>query len=242
MRNPYAVFSFEEKTLTFFYKEIDPQKSWNIWIEDEQSIGFLINPKRNGNPDWTIDNINDKIETVIFDKTFKNFKPNFTSYWFSGLKNLKTIKNLDFLDTSNVEDMRFMFSDCNSLEEIDLSHFDTSKVKNFSYMFDHDYLLETLDLSSFSNESVVWEDKPHEEFDNGYASMFWGCSNLETIYASNKWDENQSVLPLSGWLFADCPSLIGGEGSKPFDPEYDGPYARIDNGPQKPGYFTLREK
>lgn len=241
MRIPYMTFSPEDKTLIFSYEDIQPTQNKDIWINKNGTLSHTINTNRNGYLEW-LDVINEDVQIVIFNENFKNIKPKFTSHWFQGLINLKEIKNLNFLNTDEVEDMRFMFYKCSSLKNIDLSNFNTSKVKNFSYMFSFDESLENLDISSFSNQSVIWENKPFNEFDNGYASMFWGCNNLKTIYIGNSWDETQKVLPMSGWLFADCPVLKGKKGSMPFDPEYDGIYARVDRGLEKPGYFTLREK
>ena len=67
-----------------------------------------------------------------------------------------SIKKIDFgnnFDTSNVENMRSMFSG-SKFVELDLSNFNTSKVKDMSYMF---YNSETtkINLSSFDTSSVL---------------------------------------------------------------------------------------
>ena len=45
-----------------------------------------------------------------------------------------------------------MFSNCSSLEEIDLSHFNTDNVINMSCMFFGCSLLKELNLSNFNTE------------------------------------------------------------------------------------------
>lgn len=245
MKIPYVKFFIDEKKIIFYFNEVNKddilQKmddDGENFITNDGAINFLIK-EENVTPKWANTKM---VEQAIFDASFTDYMPTSTAYWFYNLSQLTKIINIENLNTSNVTNMFWMFANCSLLKNIDLSHFNTSKVKNMSYMFAHCHSLETIDLSSFSNEGIEWEDKPKEEDDNGYAAMFWDCPKLETIYIGNSWDENQKVLPMSGWLFADCPVLKGEKGSKPFDPEYDGIYARVDNGPEKPGYFTYKIK
>ena len=66
--------------------------------------------------------------------------------------------------------------------------------------------------------------------------MFGDCSNLKTIYVSDKF----TVASGSDDIFYDCTSLVGGNGTK-YDESYiDTEYARIDNPPDAPGYFTYK--
>ena len=66
--------------------------------------------------------------------------------------------------------------------------------------------------------------------------MFDYCTNLETIYAGNKWKTTQ-ITPKQ-YLFRDCKKLVGGEGTAYNDLHTDTKYARIDGGPDAPGYLT----
>ncbi len=60
----------------------------------------------------------------------------FSSVWISQLfTGLVEINNINEIDTSGVEDMSCMFSDCSSLSSLDLSGWDTSSVTNMSSMF-----------------------------------------------------------------------------------------------------------
>ena len=65
----------------------------------------------------------------------------------------------------------FMFSDCSSLESIDLSSFNTTKVTNMSSMFSDCSSLESIDLSSFNAINVA-----------DMSWMFTNCSSLKKKY------------------------------------------------------------
>ncbi|WP_122639114.1 BspA family leucine-rich repeat surface protein [Romboutsia sp. Marseille-P6047] len=72
---------------------------------------------------------------------------------FIGCSELTDIKFGGEFTTKSVSLMNNMFKDCASLENIDLSSFDTSNVENMSYMFS-DSLLKKVDLSSFDISNV----------------------------------------------------------------------------------------
>lgn len=63
--------------------------------------------------------------------------------------NLKTI-DISKLNTSNVTNMRNMFSSMQFVEELDLSNFDTSKVTSFNTMFSGCSALKKINMSSFT--------------------------------------------------------------------------------------------
>ena len=73
-------------------------------------------------------------------------------------------------DTSKVNDMSSMFSNCISFSSLDLSGWDMSNVTNMSFMFDGCSSLTSLDLSGWVISNAT---------DTG--SMFNGCSKLSTI-------------------------------------------------------------
>lgn len=94
-------------------------------------------------------------------------------------------------------------------------------------MFDDCTSLTTIDLSSFNTENVTET--------NG---LFYGCENLKTIYVGDGW--NMSYITDSKNMFADCPNLVGGQGTKYDDDHTDIEYAHIDGGESNPGYFTKK--
>lgn len=96
--------------------------------------------------------------------------PDFVSFYYCDLEEL----DLSWLDTSNIENMQYMFSNCSSLTGLDLSNFNTEKVTSMMRMFATCPALEELDLSSFDTSSV-----------ETMANMFSGCSSLETLDISS---------------------------------------------------------
>jgi len=66
--------------------------------------------------------------------------------------------------------------------------------------------------------------------------MFYGCSNLKTIYAGSGWTTN--AVTYSPYMFNGCTSLVGGKGTTYNSSYVDAGYAHIDGGPSNPGYFT----
>ena len=67
--------------------------------------------------------------------------------------------------------------------------------------------------------------------------MFYNCSNLTTIYAGSNWDT--AGVTSSSSMFANCTSLVGGQGTAYNDANpKDKTYAHIDGGTSNPGYFT----
>ena len=57
------------------------------------------------------------------------------SYMFNDCSSLKEL-NLSSFNTNQVTNMSWMFSDCSSLKELNLSSFNTNRVTNMSWMFD----------------------------------------------------------------------------------------------------------
>ena len=93
-----------------------------------------------------------------------------------GEQRTRNILDLDLFnfDTSNVTNMRSMFSDMPKLTSLNLSNFDTSKVTNMSQMFESMSSLTTLNLSSFDTSQVT---------DMSY--MFCDTSKLTSLNLSN---------------------------------------------------------
>jgi surface protein len=157
------------------------------------------------------------------------------SYMFYNCTSLTEI-DLSIFDTSNVTDMSFMFYNSTSLTEIDLSSFDTSNVTTMDSMFDGCESLIEIDLSSFNIDKV-------EEM----TDMFYNCHALETIYVSDQWyvevidvgSEPGSLISSSS-MFYNCDSLVGGKGTAYDSIKTNGAYANVDGGHASPGYLTLK--
>ena len=166
---------------------------------------------------------------------------------FNGCSALTTLDFSNF-NTSNVADISVMFADCHSLTSIDLSNFNTSNVTDMSEMFASCFGLSTLDLSNFNTSNVTNMASMFcgstitslniSSFDTSnvenFSEMFKDCNALVTIYGGD-WDF--SSLDDDGGMFANCVSLVGGNGTSYNSIHTDATYARIDRA-GTPGYFT----
>lgn len=132
---------------------------------------------------------------------------------------------MEYLNTSEVTNMAYMFTDCTQLRSLDLSAFNTSKVTGMSGMFSGRCMLTILDLSTFNTSKVTW--MPH---------MFLDCTLLRTIYVGDGW--STTTVAASADMFTGSERLVGGKGTE-YNSEYtDKKYARIDEGTSNPGYFS----
>ena len=82
--------------------------------------------------------------------------------------------DMSHFDASLVTDMTFMFLKCNALTNIDFSNFNTSSVTLMSRMFTLCTSLISLDLSSFNTSKVIH-----------ISEMFKSCSSLKYLDISN---------------------------------------------------------
>lgn len=183
-RTMYGRLNTDTQTLTIYY-------------EDNWQKGDFTIPS-NGTPYWRYnDNLGykglAKIKTVVFDPSFKDARLKDCSWWFSGFKGLTTITHLEYLNTSQVTNMQYMFSNCESLEALDLSTFNTENVTNMSNMFYYCKSLKSLNLSSFNTSKV-----------NYMGSMFHDCESLTALNLSSFNTENISDYE---YMFHCCKSL-----------------------------------
>ena len=121
--------------------------------------------------------------------TFNKLSDNF----LKNESNIKSIKKLKGLDTSNVTSMQEMFDGCSSLTSLDLSSLDTSKVTSMSGMFNGCSSLTSLDLSNFNTSNVT-----------DMHFMFYGCSKLTSLDLSSF--DTSNVTNMSN-MFDRCSSL-----------------------------------
>lgn len=107
--------------------------------------------------------------------------------------------NLKNWNTTNIENISYLFSESSNLVELDLSNWNTSRVTNMSYLFQNSSKITSLDLTNWDTSSVT---------DMSY--LFNGCTSLTTIKGLNTW-ETSKVTNMSG-IFLECTSLISLEG------------------------------
>ena len=95
-------------------------------------------------------------------------------YQFYGMRSVAEIETS--FDTGITQNMMYMFSDCYSLDNIDVSTFDTSSATNMRYMFYTGSEMKKLDLSNFDTSNVT-----------DMYGMFLNMYKLEELDLSN-WD------------------------------------------------------
>ena len=191
----YAVFEGSTGTLTFKCSPSKPEGAYDL------------------NHDWYA--ISKNIKKVVFDASFANARPTSCFMWFRGCENLTTIEGIEYFNTENVTNMRYMFDLCKSLKSLDLTNFNTENVTDMYYMFAYCTSLESLDLTNFNTAKVT-----------NMAGMFQSCYALKTIYASDKFVTDQ--VTESTCMFSDCLNLKDYTSSKE-----DHTYANCTT-----GYFT----
>ena len=120
-------------------------------------------------------------------------------YLFNRCENLKQISGISKWDTKNVDNMCFLFADCSSLQELrDIFIWNTSNVTDMSYMF-----CDCKSLKFITNDSKgTWNTKKVTNMSN----MFNGCENIEA-FPDNifKWDT--SKVQYMSCMFCNCKSL-----------------------------------
>ena len=192
----YAEFEGSTGTLTFKCSPSKPEGAYDL------------------NRGWSA--IRENIKKVVFDASFANARPTSCYMWFDYCPNLTTIEGIEYFNTENVTNMRYMFADCRSLKSLDLTNFNTENVTDMYYMFHNCRSLESLDLTNFNTAKVT-----------NMKGMFSSCYALKTIYASDKFVTDQ--VTESTCMFTDCLNLKDYTSSKE-----DHTYANC--GPT--GYFT----
>ena len=133
----------------------------------------------------------DELTNTFYLDSWSNAAP--TSISFNNKSNLKTIKKLKGLDTSNVTKMEYTFNNCSSLTTLDLSIFNTSNVTTLWGTFTQCSALRSLDLSNWDTSKVI---KMYQTFKE--------CSALTSLNLSN-W--NTSNVNDHGHMFSGCSSL-----------------------------------
>ena len=177
----YTRLDKETQTLTVYYGT-NYKKSDN-----------LFSPL-SGEPLWRTPAERKKIKTVVFDESFKDVRPTDCGTWFWLFEALTTIEHLDYLNTSDVEDMHSMFSNCTSLETLDLSSFNTKKVKYMNTMFNGATNLRSIKLpKGFIASSVTDLD-----------ATFKGCESLTELDLSGSNSENVKDMKE---MFCGCKAL-----------------------------------
>lgn len=177
-RRMYARLDRETQTLTLYYDK------------NKQTSDNAIYAR----PLWANYVERKAIQTVVFDESFKDARPKSCDQWFYLFEGLTKIEHLDYLNTSEVENMGSMFYKCTSLETLDLSSFNTEKVTNMLAMFEGSMSLRTIKLpKGFIGSNVTDLNR-----------MFRGCASLTELDLSGS---NAEKVKNMGNMFDGCVAL-----------------------------------
>lgn len=177
-RRMYARLDRETQTLTLYYDK-NKQTSDNAIYASHLWANYVERKA---------------IQTVVFDESFKDARPKSCNAWFYCFEGLTRIEHLDYLNTSEVENMGLMFSICTRLETLDLSSFNTEKVTNMFEMFVGSTNLRTINLpKGFIGSNVT-----------DLNGMFRGCASLTELDLSGS---NAEKVKDMGWMFYGCVAL-----------------------------------
>jgi len=177
-KEPYVVL--KDRTATFYYNSSKPEGALPIQSQWDDA-------------NWPEDTRN-SVTKVVFDASFKDYKPTSCVYWFNHLGNLTEISGIkENLNTANVTDMESMFYGCSSLTTLDVSNFNTANVTDMFCMFYGCSSLTTLDVSNFNTANVT-----------DMELMFYYCKSLTTLDLSNF---NTANVTYMNSMFGSCSSL-----------------------------------
>ncbi len=179
--------------------------------ENEYELNSGENP-----PAWNTNQKN--ISKVVFEASFANARPTSCYAWFKNFSELMKIEGIENLNTENVTSMAYMFSSCNKLAELDVTHFNTANVKNMKYMFDYCKGLSSLDVTNFNTANVtnmfsmfgrtslISLDVTHFNTANvkDMTSMFYACRGLTSLDVTNF---NTANVTSMRDMFCSCDKL-----------------------------------
>ena len=209
----YAEISPNGSTLTFYYDDLKSSREGTVFGINEWR-DLQIQNSENSITSW-----GDGITSAVFDASFKDARPTNTSYWFYFMTDLTTIENLEYLNTSEVTDMSYMFEECTSLTSLNLDNFNTDKVTDMSSMFSACANIRYLDVSGFDTHNVTDMNHMFSEcygllsldlgnFDTGkvtnMSNMFLLCYSLRSIDLNSF--NTSNVTDMQG-MFFNCEML-----------------------------------
>ena len=189
-REAYVAQSEDETTLTFYYDALRATCTGTTWgIEETKKEGDIPVPAWAG----TSQEENTTTARVVFDASFRDFRPTTTAKWFFDCKALKQIEGMEYLNTSEVKDMSGMFYGCSALTSLDLKHFNTKNVTHMGSLFAICTALTSIDLKNFDTQNVT-----------NMSNMFFNCVALTSLDLKNF--NTQNVTDMSG-MFSYCWTL-----------------------------------
>ena len=154
---------FEDENIVWNNFPENYSEGWGVlYNNDAEQSSNLMCSSINGLPIISMRNLyNNKSISNVDLSQLNTSQVEDMSYMFANIYNIEKI-DLSSFETGNVKTMEGMFN-CNEAPELVLSSFDTSSVTNMKYMFSYSYVIDP-DLSSFNTSNVTTME-----------GMFWSC-------------------------------------------------------------------
>ncbi len=193
-QTPYAVYCGGDKSFHFLTSDTELKEGGTL-----ESNGLAITSvweidlQGNTTPKWYSSSIKGSVQTVIFEDSFKDVKPQGCCGWFRGFSALSNIQNISLLNTSDMTDISSLFNGCSSLRSIDLSNFNTANATNMSALFCGCKSLQTLNLRGFVTDNVT-----------NMREMLGDCSQLTSLDLSSFTTVNVTDMQA---MFSGCSKL-----------------------------------
>ena len=181
----YACYTSSNNTLTFYYDKLRNTRTGTTY---DLNTG-------NNNPDWYKDDTKRSVKYVVFNSTFASVRPTTTYCWFADMENLQSISGTQYLNTSEVTNMAYMFSGTggSSMTSLNTSFLNTSNVTSMKGMFSYSNFT-TINVSSLNTANVT-----------NMNEIFFNCKQLENIDGLSNW--NTSKLSIASSMFNKCTLL-----------------------------------
>lgn len=210
---PYVAYN-NSGTLTFYYENQRSSRGRTFDLNEGETMPEYSN--------YFYD-IVEVVTKVVFDPSFADARPTSTFAWFNGFGSLEEIEGLDYLNTSEVTNMGYMFQNC-GLKNLDLSKFNTSKVTQMQSMF----------FNCSSLTSLILSNKFVSDEETNVSFAFGGCNMLKTITFTGDIPVSINSKFFEGVGTADSPSTL--DVPEQYREHYK---TKFDGNKFFGGYFTL---
>ena len=201
-----------KNTLTFYYDYKDHSGAGITVYEDAVGAENKLYPEDTEYvyaDEWGYKDIRESVKSVIIDSSvddYKDFKC--AAYMFCNMDRAESISGAEYLDTSNITSMSYMFEKfghsnyTTTCTAPNVSNWDTSKVTDIAYIFDK-YGYNVSDVPDVSH----WDTSNVKNMSNAFNNYASG-SNLTTFPEVSNW--NTSKVTDISHLFES----YGGDGFK----------------------------
>ncbi|MCD8208160.1 MAG: DUF285 domain-containing protein, partial [Bacteroidales bacterium] len=124
----FAVYSADDSSLTFYTDYTVPTKGSTYNEKAVTAVYTDVDQTAAASADeipW--EDVCTDVTDVVIDPTFADAQPTSFAYWFDGFTNA-AFSGLNYMDTTDVTSMSYMFHDCSSLTGLDLADWNTTSV------------------------------------------------------------------------------------------------------------------